>query len=279
MSVVPVKECDFLDQDPPLRGQNYVCLSFVSPEDVIKKKEVYFFEEFIKSFSKDMNEFFANLSAKYSEEEGTIKAIKERYSYVFDETKMNEEYSFFVNQNSSHLEEEYYKKNDFQTSIRGLKVRGVFDSMREAEIRSQVLKKIDDKFNVYVAQVGCWCPWSPNPEDIEDQEYAETQLNTLMKQYKDNQDKKDVFFQERKRELQFTKTKTSIEDKDPWTASKDGGASTSQGGEVTETVTETVATETVATETTATETVATETTETVATGTVATETVVESKDQ
>jgi hypothetical protein len=227
MSLVSVKECDFLDQDPPLRGQNYVCLSFVSPEDVIKKKEVYFFEEFIKSFSRDMNDFFTNLAAKYSAEESTINNIKERYSYVFDESKMNEEYSFFVNQNSATLEEEYYKKNNFQTSIRGLKVRGVFDSIREAEIRSQVLKKIDDKFNVYVAQVGCWCPWSPNPEDIEDQEYAETQLNTLMKQYKDNQDKKDVFFQERKREMQFAKTKSSIDEQDPWIASKDA-ASTSQ---------------------------------------------------
>jgi hypothetical protein len=35
---------------------------------------------------------------------------------------------------------------------------------------------MDNKFNVYV-QGGCWCPWSPNPDDITDQEYAETNLN------------------------------------------------------------------------------------------------------
>jgi len=74
--------------------------------------------------------------------------------------------------------------------------------MKEAELRAKVLKKMDDKFHVYVAQVGCWCPWNPNPDDIDVQEYAEDHLNTLVKNYKDNQDKKDEFFQMRKRELQ-----------------------------------------------------------------------------
>jgi hypothetical protein len=79
---------------------------------------------------------------------------------------------------------------------------------------------MDDKFNVYVAQVGCWCHWSPSPEDIENQEYAESHLNTMMKQYKDNQDKKDAFYQERKRELQFKNLKTNITEEDPWMANK-----------------------------------------------------------
>ena len=29
-------ETDYLDIDPPINGQNYVCLSFVSPEDIIE---------------------------------------------------------------------------------------------------------------------------------------------------------------------------------------------------------------------------------------------------
>jgi hypothetical protein len=48
--------------------------------------------------------------------------------------------------------------------------------------------------------VGCWCPWSPNPEDLENQEYSETQLNTIMKKYKENQENRDVFYTERKDE-------------------------------------------------------------------------------
>jgi len=219
--LVPVKEADFLDQDPQLRGQNYVCVSFISPEDVIKKKEIYFFEEFLKHISADMSVFFDNLAEKYKEDAGTLKTIKERYSYLFDRSTIQNEYNFFVDTNSANMEEEYYKSNNFQTSIRGLKVRGVFDTMREAEIRSQVLKKIDDKFHVYVAQVGCWCPWSPNPDDITNQEYAETQLNTMMKTYKDNQETKDVFYQERKRELQFANTQAKLEEKDAWLENKE----------------------------------------------------------
>ena len=60
------------------------------------------------------------------------------------------------------------------------------------------MKKIDNKFNIYIAQVGCWCPWSPNPECLENQEYSETQLNTLMKEYKKNMDNRDVIFESRK---------------------------------------------------------------------------------
>lgn len=220
-NLVSVKECDVLDEDPPLRGQNYACLSFVSPEDVIKKKEVFFIEMFLKNFSLDMNEFFTRLSEKYTDELDTIRSIKEKHEFVFDPNQMYEEYIHYVNSNSVNLEKDYYQQNNFQTSIRGLKVRGIFDTLKEAEIRAQVLKKIDDRFNVYVAQVGCWVPFSPNPEDIENQEYAETHLNTLMKNYKDNQEKKDIFYEERKRELQMLKMKEKMEKKDAWTERKE----------------------------------------------------------
>jgi hypothetical protein len=220
-NLIPVKEEDFLDQDPPLRGQNFVCLSFLSPEEILKQKDVYFFEQFLTEFSKDMIEFFDKLGEKYKEDIDVLKMIKDRYSYIFESKSLQEEYQYFTNSRSAELEALFHEKNNFQTSIRGLKVRGVFDSMKEAEVRSQVLKRMDNKFNVYVAQVGCWCPWSPNPDDITDQEYAETNLNTLMKNYKENQDKKDMFFEERKRDLQFLKTKEKLEEKDNWLANKE----------------------------------------------------------
>ena len=37
--VVYTKETDYLDEDKPIRGQNYVCLSFLSPEDVLANKD------------------------------------------------------------------------------------------------------------------------------------------------------------------------------------------------------------------------------------------------
>jgi hypothetical protein len=226
--LVSVQEEDFLDQDPQLRGQNYVCLSFLSPEDVLKRKDVYFFENFLTSFSMDMNDFFTKFGEKYPDEVDILNTVKERYRYVFDPEKLQNEFQYFVNNNSASLDSDFHEKNNFQTSIRGIKVRGVFDTLREAEVRAQVLKRLDDKFHVYVAQVGCWCPWSPNPDDIAEQEYAETHLNTLMKNYKENQEKKDVFFDERKRDLQFMKTKTKLEEKDPWTKKTDEETTTNE---------------------------------------------------
>jgi hypothetical protein len=200
--LTPVKEMDFLESDPSLRNQNYACISFISPEDVIKKKEAYFFETYIKDFSKSMNDFFDNLSKKYGNEVGTIASIKERFIHVFETDKINDDYYNYYNMHSEELEKAYHEANKLQTTIRGVKLRGNFDSKEEAELRCKVIKRFDDKSHVFVCQVGCWCPWSPNPDDIEDAEYAETQLNTLVKNYKKNQEEKDLFYEERKRELQ-----------------------------------------------------------------------------
>jgi len=213
---VSVKESDYLDCDPPIRGQNFACLSFVSPQDVLKKKEVFFFEEFLKNFSNEMNEFFDNLSQKYKDEADVVRAIKDRYQYIFNREHLQEEYNFFVKSHNHDIEQAFYEKNDFQTSIQGIKIRGVYDTLKEAEVRCQVLKKVDPNFNVFVGAVGAWLPWSPNADDIADSEYAETHLNTLMKNYKENQEKKDVFYEERKRELQFMNTKKKMEDEDTW---------------------------------------------------------------
>jgi hypothetical protein len=228
--LIPVKDADFLEQDPPLRGQNYVCLSFLSPEELLKRKDVFFFERFLQNFSDDMNDFFGKMLDKYTEEKDLLNTIKDRYKYIFDPKNIQQEYQYYQNSNSASLESEFHEQSNFQTSIRGIKVRGVFDTLREAEVRAQVLKRLDDKFHVYVAQVGCWCPWSPNPDDIAEQEYAETHLNTLMKNYKENQEKKDVFFEERKRELQFNKTKATLEENDAWMKKKEEATTSTEEG-------------------------------------------------
>ena len=88
----------------------------------------------------------------------------------------------------------------------------MFDTIEEAKNRSEFVKKIDNKFNIYIAQVGCWCPWSPNPDCLENQEYAETQLNTLMKEYKKNMNDKDVVFESRKASLFPAATVTDTAD-------------------------------------------------------------------
>jgi hypothetical protein len=77
----------------------------------------------------------------------------------------------------------------------------VYDTVDDATARAHAIKKFDNNFHVYIAEVGCWCPWSPYPDAIKDGEYAETQLNTLMKKYQESQDAKGEVYEQRKREM------------------------------------------------------------------------------
>ena len=197
-TTVSTKEHDYLDEDKQIRGQNYVLLSFISPEDVIVNKEAYYFSKFLTQFGKDMNTLFDGIKSKFPESKDMIDSIQNNHKYLSDLNELNEQYKFFKSVNSSEIEADYHRDNNFQTTVRGIKVRGTFDTVEEAKNRSEFLKKIDNKFDIFIAQVGCWCPWSPNPNDLNDQEYSESQLNTLMKKYKENMDSKDDVFEQRK---------------------------------------------------------------------------------
>ncbi len=117
----------------------------------------------------------------------------------FKTTVIQEAYETFLFKNRKKLEDEFFAKNDFRTTVRGLKVRGVYDTYNEAVGRAKTLQKIDPSFNVYVGQVGFWLPWDPEPHDVADQEYADDQLNQLMKKYKENESQRDEFYEEMKR--------------------------------------------------------------------------------
>jgi actin-related protein len=79
-------------------------------------------------------------------------------------------------------------------------VRGIYDTLKEAQVRAKILQRRDKNFNVFVGQVGYWLPWDPSTEDISDQEYQEEQLNQLMKKYNENADEKEDFYEQEKQE-------------------------------------------------------------------------------
>jgi hypothetical protein len=162
---------DYLEVDPPIPGQNYVCLSFVSPEDMIRKKALY---ETRKYFQHVLNQV---KNGQVSLEGSLSQCSMESF---LDYCVAHEE------ENSKAFNEE----NDFRTSLRGLKVRGVYESMKEAQRRAKVLQTRDPTFHVFVGQVGYWLPWDPNPDNIENQEYSEQTLNEIVKKYKENKQAK-----------------------------------------------------------------------------------------
>ena len=130
--------------------------------------------------------------------------------YDLDENTIQDKYKDFLYINQEKLESEFYEKNDFKTTVRGVKVRGSYDTLQEAQSKAKKLQQNDKGFNVYVGQVGFWLPWDPNPHNIESQEYAESELNTLVKKYKENQEKKDQHFQEN---IEYARDQASLSKK------------------------------------------------------------------
>eukprot|EP00798_Chlamydomonas_sp_ICE-L_P000774 gene774-2176_t len=182
------------DQDESIRGQRFACISFVSPEDVLVQKETFVLSRFLSDLCKDVDIMLTNVTTLHGggqdSLEESVRLIRERYAYMWSESSIQE----------STLDQEFRETTGdlSKTSIRGFKIRGVYGSLDEAKNRAKVISRTDNKFNVYIAEVGCWCPWSPNPDDIIDCEYSETRLNTLMKNYYKQQETRNEMYDARK---------------------------------------------------------------------------------
>ena len=232
-----VKE-DFLEEDPEIRSQKFVLLSFLSPENVLEQKDTFFFGEFMKQYEidyklKNLETFLVNLVRRINDgltKEGerldalgpdlsgaasqcrksrlNMGSILESYQEYVKEndasikkTTIKDDYEAFLFKNQTSLEDAYFQKNEFKTTIRGLKVRGVTGTHGEAVTLSKKLQRSDPIHNIFLGEVGKWLPWDPKPSQVQDQEYAEDQLNTLMKNYKNNEEAREKFISDERKEL------------------------------------------------------------------------------
>lgn len=171
---------DYLSVDQPIPGQNYVCLSFVSPEKNILQKQLY---EFYKFNLKLIND----------------DKLLEQFKLNTNLDNFKDLYENYIVGNKDVIDKEYNEMTDFQTSVRGVKVRGTYESEKEAKVRAEVLRRRCPNDNVFIGQVGYWLPWDPNPLDIKNLEYQETELNILMKKYNENMEHREHMFEEEKR--------------------------------------------------------------------------------
>lgn len=145
-----------------------------------------------------------NISLKFKTNDEiteTVQLLKQRYSYLTSHDELQSEYRCFQSLRSDELDKAFREQCPFQTTIRGIKVRGAYDTIQEATARAKSIAKFDNKFDVFIAEIGCWCPWSPFPDQLKDSEYAETQLNTLMKKYHENREGSEELYMLRKKEM------------------------------------------------------------------------------
>ena len=167
------KKVDYLEVDDPIPGQNYVCLSFVSPENIMESKEAFKVSKFLQSYCKDQDLNVEEVMKKYTD-----------YTYKYHD----------------ELQKDFDERNKFQTNVRGLKIRGTYSTREEAEKRAKSLQSIDSDFHVFVGQVGYWLPWDPCADKVQEEHYINDQLNEMMEKYKENNINRDIFYEEEKRD-------------------------------------------------------------------------------
>lgn len=185
------KYVDLLDEDTiTVAGQKFACISFISPEKILKKRESHLFDQFVKQWdmSKSMEKFteFVNfISYKYSLNAENVIAdfnefIKEEESKIkADSTTVESDYKNFIDKNEERLNLQFNRENEFQTSVRGLKLRGSFATQEEAENHCKKIRERDPNHDIFVAPVGIWVPWDPDAYKTGRTEFLEEGLNQL----------------------------------------------------------------------------------------------------
>ena len=203
------KYVDLLEEDKAIAGQKFVCVSFVSPEKILKQKEIFFFEQFLKKWdlNKSMEKFvqFLNfVSFKYNmnfdDLTNDFKEFVKEEKEELSKSSMNDEYKTYLDNNEEELEKQFGIEHNFQTCTRGLKVRGVYPTMEEAELRCKMLREVDPNHDVFVGPVGLWMPWDPEAYKTGRVEYMEEELNQLMHEKKKNEANAKLAFDQRVKE-------------------------------------------------------------------------------
>jgi hypothetical protein len=203
------KYVDVLDEDKPIAGQKFVCMSFISPEKILKEKNMYFFEKFLKDWDifKSMEKFvqFLNfISFKYNI---NFDMMMEDYKdFVKSEndnlitTTIEDDYANFLDKKEKDLQEKFDVEHKFQTNVRGVKVRGSFPTEEEAEMRAKLLRESDPSHDIFVGPIGMWMPLDPDAYKTGRVEYMNDELNELMHKKQSNEAQKDVEFEQRVKE-------------------------------------------------------------------------------
>jgi hypothetical protein len=203
------KYVDLLEEDKPIASQKFACVSFVSPENILKQKEKFLFEEFLKKWelNKSMEKFvqFLNfVSYKYNVTfEDLTNDFKDFVKEERDEIAKNgieDDYKTFLDNNEEELQKKFDVANNFQTNVRGLKIRGSYPTDEEARLRCKLLREADPHHDILICPVGVWAPWDPEAYKTGSVEYMEEELNQLMSEKQKNEASAKSAFDQRIKE-------------------------------------------------------------------------------
>lgn len=200
---------DYLDEDPEIPNQKYVIVSFLSPEKIIKQKNEWMFQQYVNWCDYDwkmkgQEHFLAFVAKKYNLKIDDVLKDHQEFERVHKEeikkTDFYDQFQTFLLKNEKELQERFDHEVGFQTNVRGVKIRRAFPTVEETQIFAQVLRRKYPKDNLYIGKMGAWLPWDPSEHLMPEVDYAEKDLNEIMRRYKENEANKELFFAEEREE-------------------------------------------------------------------------------
>jgi hypothetical protein len=208
------KYVDVLAEDPPISGQRFVSISFISPEKILKNRDLYFFENFVKQWDftearKEMTDFIHYIGYNYgipteellTQYQEFIKDTTPGKFKKHEKTTIEEDYAAFLDEKQESLQSTFDSENEFKTSVRGIKIRGVYPNEEIAKTKCKELREIDPDNNITFGEVGKWLAWEPDLYSSGNIEYLEPELNQLYQEKIKNEASAKAFFEKRTMEL------------------------------------------------------------------------------
>lgn len=83
----------------------------------------------------------------------------------------------------------------------GLKIRGTADSLENAKALCKRLLRIDNHYDIYTVDVGKFFPLAIDPLKVQNVEYQNDQLNSLIQSYLENRENANDLWNQRKSDL------------------------------------------------------------------------------
>lgn len=102
-------------------------------------------------------------------------------------------------------------ENSNQKSERcALKIRGVFNTIKEANEHAELLHKSDQSYDIFVVEMYNWLLLPPDLTKIKDQKFVDERLNNIIVAHNESKEQAQQLFEERKNELKSGKTTEEV---------------------------------------------------------------------
>lgn len=208
--------------DPDLeetRDQNFVCISFVAPKDMIEQKRIYSMNKFMcndinneiamvgrqlgmyvsRELKNKFDEEYANIESLENKETASIyrnilDSIRKRLNiteqdlekkcireYTNDPEILTDKYNSYMTEHGLEIDREFEQISGNRTSTMGIKVRAVTDTRMECErLAKYFSEEVENYVDTFVAPTKVWLTMNPDPERV-DQHHQIKELDTLIK--------------------------------------------------------------------------------------------------